>query len=817
MYLHIANHLIRRFLTVYRRLALSVLYELCCRCSVGHGYPGPAVSAAALTSLETSGHSSTLPFPTSLPNSTSSLSLLHTSTLASIKPGLTGAVTALSANNIFQPIATTGLPPTIGQRGDHPVPRLGIQPQQQRPQTNKFYANLYLGSQAAPVFTYPYSVLWSKGGGAIGSWGLAVSHTERSQLAYAPAKAGVDAGDWAFYVNPIGIQSIILSAVQLAAGASLTTDSLTAFSVNLNLLAPGWSSPTITFPLVQGMAYVTGEYHNAIPLIQSSVSFRSMIFVGTLPGTSVYKYRVQLADDRTWLIYISPNDPKYGGNQFTLINPANIQGPSGFNGVIQVAKIPYGSSGDAENVYDGSAGAYASTGTISASVNGNAGTYGFAWTKKGRSSSPLLTFALTHHIASLQTSGTSAVTSLQLVTTTKGFATAVRGDSWTLKEPNLPIDMAFSPWAPSSGSIRSIQAAAKQAIRSAGIIELSQDIGAQTNVGSLYYDGKALAKFANIVYVLHDMSGDIALALTGLRLLQQAFSLHINNQMIFPLVYDNAWGGIVSSADYGSGSSGQDFGNTYYNDHHFHYGYFVYAAAVIGYLDPSWLNTGSNKAWVNMLVRDYANSIDNDPYTPFSRMFDWYHGHSWASGLIEGWDGRNEESSSEDAMSSYAIKMWGQVIGDVNMEARGNLMLAIQARSLQSYFLYADDNAVGPPQFTRNKAAGILFDNKIDHTTYFGNRPEYIEGIHMLPLMPFSTLTRTRAFVSQEWQTYFASTINQVVGGWKGILMANYAIINPAAAYQFFSNSTGAFSLSFLDGGASQTWYLAWSAALAGY
>jgi hypothetical protein len=31
-----------------------------------------------------------------------------------------------------------------------------------------------------------------------------------------------------------------------------------------------------------------------------------------------------------------------------------------------------------------------------------------------------------------------------------------------------------------------------------------------------------------------------------------------------------------------------DYGNAYYNDHHYHYGYFVYTASVIRYFDPSW-------------------------------------------------------------------------------------------------------------------------------------------------------------------------------------------------------------------------------------
>jgi endo-1,3(4)-beta-glucanase len=247
---------------------------------------------------------------------------------------------------------------------------------------------------------------------------------------------------------------------------------------------------------------------------------------------------------------------------------------------------------------------------------------------------------------------------------------------------------------------------------------------------------------------------------------------------------------------------------------HFHFGYFVYTAAVIGYLDPGWLTTGTNKAWVNMLVRDYANPVTTDPYFPFSRSFDWYQGHSWASGLFEALDGRNQESSSEDTMSTYALKMWGQITGDVNMEARGNLMLAIQARSIQSYYLTTDDNTIQPAQYIGNRAAGILFDNKIDHTTYFGDVPEYVQGIHMLPIMPFSAYIRTPTLVAQEWADYFKHTITTILSGWRGVLVANYAIVDPVAAWNFFDDVN--FDPGLLDGGASRTWYLAWSAALGG-
>ena len=111
-----------------------------------------------------------------------------------------------------------------------------------------------------------------------------------------------------------------------------------------------------------------------------------------------------------------------------------------------------------------------------------------------------------------------------------------------------------------------------------------------------------------------------------------------------------------------------------------------------------------------------------------------------------------------------------------------------------------------------------LFENKVDHTTYFGTNLEYIQGIHMLPLIPASALTRTSTFVQQEWNTYFADNATdpagQVEGGWKGVLYANLALTDPKASYEFFSSPS--FDPSWLDGGASLTWYLAFAAGLGG-
>jgi endo-1,3(4)-beta-glucanase len=84
----------------------------------------------------------------------------------------------------------------------------------------------------------------------------------------------------------------------------------------------------------------------------------------------------------------------------------------------------------------------------------------------------------------------------------------------------------------------------------------------------------------------------------------------------------------------------------------------------------------------------------------------------------------------------------------------------------------------------------------------------------MIPLNPSSAYTRRRQFVEEEWDTYFSNgRAEQVQGGWKSILKANQALFNPQASYDFFANPN--FDEP-LDGGASRTWYLAYSAALLG-
>jgi endo-1,3(4)-beta-glucanase len=181
-----------------------------------------------------------------------------------------------------------------------------------------------------------------------------------------------------------------------------------------------------------------------------------------------------------------------------------------------------------------------------------------------------------------------------------------------------------------------------------------------------------------------------------------------------PLFYDIYWDGIVSSFPWdredigGKPDGGECYGNAIYNDHQFHYGYLVYTAALIAHMDAGFVNEPGVKDFINTLVRDYASPVD-DQYFPFSRSFDWWHGHSWAAGTKGSSDGKDLESTSEDAMAHLAVKLWGKVIGDKSMEARGNLQLAVLKRSINSYFLWESGNNIqNATKLTPFKSSGVV-------------------------------------------------------------------------------------------------------------
>lgn len=251
----------------------------------------------------------------------------------------------------------------------------------------------------------------------------------------------------------------------------------------------------ITFPIHQGMGFITGLYNNLTPKFSSGVLYRNTRRVTDNQRAGITKYRIQLEDGKIWLLYAVRTDGESftqnrGGDPLMLearsYRELVATGP--FTGIIQLAKLPDGgSAAEIEKIYDNAAGSYVNGKELHASVDGNVASYGFTFTKGGvPANTPLLNFALPHHVDSLVE---GQVTKLKMDSTTKGVMTAVLGDKWTMREHDLPTSFGMWPLNENKQTARYSQAQLAK-IKAAVMNEVDEDMQGASDLDSMYFSGK---------------------------------------------------------------------------------------------------------------------------------------------------------------------------------------------------------------------------------------------------------------------------------------------------------------------------------------
>lgn len=174
-----------------------------------------------------------------------------------------------------------------------------------------------------------------------------------------------------------------------------------------------------------------------------------------------------------------------------------------------------------------------------------------------------------------------------------------------------------------------------------------------------------------------------------------------------------------------------EFGNEEGNDHHFHYGYYIRAAAILENYRPSNLD---DKKIIDEMVNDIA-SLASDKY-PRLRTFSIYEGHSWADGDAGFADGNNQESTSEALNAWYAISLWGGVNKNTDLVELGNWLYSQELVSTRTYW-FGELNPF--PDGYNHKIASIIWGAKRDFATWFSGETMHIYGIQLLPITPAST------------------------------------------------------------------------------
>lgn len=267
------------------------------------------------------------------------------------------------------------------------------------------------------------------------------------------------------------------------------------------------------------------------------------------------------------------------------------------------------------------------------------------------------------------------------------------------------------------------------------------------------------------------------------------------------LVYDAQWHGVVGMAP--------SFGSEEFNDHHFHYGYLLYAAAVLGSLDPD--RVAEMAPTMEALAADVASPATTDQ-VPVRRVFDPYRGHSWASGPSPFADGNNQESSSEAVTAWAGLELWGRVSERADLATTGAWLLANEATSALDYWMDPDLSGTGMASF-EHEIVAMNWGGKRDWATWFSPEPSAMAGIQLLPMSPSqgylgdSSPEHVEAVVREAWGG--ADSVPIDVPQFSDYLLAYRALAGPEAAADALAQARE-LPDDAIDGAFSRSYLLAW-------
>lgn len=473
-------------------------------------------------------------------------------------------------------------------------------------------------------------------------------------------------------------------------------------------------------------------------------------------------------------------------------------------------------------------------------------------TPSSRSSTPkqLLMLGLPHHAAAMSSNSQLNSEQFDLVyKCIKGPLRPVLGKSWSYDEP-LP-SIGFDGGAGSSTARMYTDPGIHRTI----VESLQEDIklALPTSIENVYGFGKQAARLAQLAHVGHmllvgneteDQSTtrhhntsnsdyEILSDLVNLtiRTLSDSLTGFLVSNVTDGLVYDANLGGLVTKD--GLLNQHADFGNGRYNDHHFHYGYILYACAILGKLDPSFANQYHQE--VDAIYFDIAHdsnfaSQDADGvFFPGARHKVWFDGHSFASGLFHFGNGKSQESSSEAVNGYYGAYLWSLVRHgaatnpDSDTSAQtdfARLLLATEIRGARTYWhmVPPDSSSKGKattvytPEFSKNYMVGNLGMLDAISSTWFGTESLYVHMINLIPVTAVTGELFDRNYVAEEYPNIL-EPLHEVEMAWKGFVIADHAIIDAQSAWE---DARDLFSPQ-LDAGLSKSQVLYWIATRSGF
>nr|GEV40796.1 probable endo-1,3(4)-beta-glucanase [Tanacetum cinerariifolium] len=523
----------------------------------------------------------------------------------------------------------------------------------------------------------------------------------------------------------------------------------------------------LRFFLVRGSPFLTCEVLNKVGLSISTIH----AIVGFVPNSAKTRFKFSFNNGQTWVLYAS--------SAIYLSYDVNRIVSGEFCGVIRIAVLGSGSGCEFESVLDRFSTCYP--------VSGDAVFSGpfcveYKWEKKGWGD--LLMLANPLHIKLIDDCLVSQVGGFKY-DSLDGELIGVVGDSWVLKTD--PVSITWH-------SIKGVKEESYTQIIDALVKDVEGLDASTIETTSSYFFGKLVARAARLALIAEEVCYlDVIPKIR--KYLKETISPWLDGTFgSNGFLYDQTWGGLVTKQ--GSNDSGGDFGFGVYNDHHFHIGYFLYGIAVLAKIDPVWGRKYRAQAYSLMSDFMTLGKGSNLKYTRL-RCFDLWKLHSWASGLTEFADGRNQESTSEAVNAYYSAALMGLAYGDIHLVTIGSLLTAMEIHASQTWWHVKEDDTIYAKDFTReNRVVGVLWANKRDSGLWFAP-PEWKEcrtGIQVLPLLPITeVLFSDVGFVRQlvEWTLPAFNREGGVGEGWKGFVYALEGVYDNEVALQKIRSLSG--------------------------
>ncbi|MFZ9045435.1 MAG: glycosyl hydrolase [Cyclobacteriaceae bacterium] len=190
------------------------------------------------------------------------------------------------------------------------------------------------------------------------------------------------------------------------------------------------------------------------------------------------------------------------------------------------------------------------------------------------------------------------------------------------------------------------------------------------------------------------------------------------------------------------------------NDHHFHWGYFIHAAAFMEQFEPGWASQWGEM--VDLLVRDAASPNRNDALFPFLRNFSPYAGHCWANGFASFPQGNDQESTSESMQFNSSLIHWGSITGNEEIKELGIYLYVTEQAAIEEYWFDIYEEIFPDNQYA---LVSRVWGNSYDNGTFWTADIAASYGIELYPIHGGSMyLGHSHAYVERLWNEIESNT-----------------------------------------------------------